>query len=59
MKEPAGAQSWVRHGEKMKKQYGEALSVAGAFLVVALLYIPFRLFAQRFNMVFAGHTDDF
>ena len=36
----------------MKKQYREGLLMIGAFLALVLMYIPFRLFAQRFNTVF-------
>ncbi len=41
----------------MKKQYAKALLVLGVFVAVALLYIPFRLFAQRFNITFPVFVD--
>lgn len=43
--------------EQMKKQYRKALLIVAAFVTVALLYVPFRLFAQRFNTVFPGFVD--
>jgi len=41
----------------MKKQYAKVLLVLGVFMAVALLYIPFRLFAQRFNSTFPLFVD--
>jgi hypothetical protein len=41
----------------MAKRYRKTLFVVGIFVVVVLLYVPFRLFAQRFNTVFPGFVD--
>jgi|GEM_PF-4315061 len=35
------------------------LIVAGSFLSVAVVYVPFRLLAQRYNIVTAASSDDF
>ncbi len=35
----------------MKKAYQRVLSITCVFLAISLLYIPFRLFAQKFNIV--------
>jgi len=35
------------------------LIVAGSFLSVPVVYVPFRLLAQRYNIIGAGFSDDF
>jgi len=39
------------------KPHRKALLIIAAFPAVALLYLPFRLFAQRFNTVFPGFVN--
>jgi hypothetical protein len=41
------------------KLFRKLLLLAGIFLGLAILYLPFRLLAQRFNIVFLGLSDNF
>jgi len=41
----------------MKRRYRRTLLVIAAFVAVILLYLPFRLFAQRFNTALPGFVD--
>lgn len=45
------------HWKSMKAIFRKILLLALAFLFVSILYIPFRLFAQRFNIVSPSYFD--
>ena len=41
----------------MKTIFQKILTITCVLLAVSILYIPFRMFAQKFNIVFPGYLD--